>query len=246
MSRKFMYSQLDVFAERLFEGNALAVFHDGRGLSDVEMQAFARETNLSETTFILPADAAVEERDGVRVRIFTTAEELPFAGHPTLGTATWLYLNHPRLRGAETIKLRLNVGTINVRFEAAADGVPGVRATMVQNDPNFGATHDCRGVATAIGLGEDDLLAAYRHRRCRRVCHSALCCCGPLRRVSGCRVRRVRRWLGWIRVMRIFFIALLLWVRRVRGRRSGMRGCSSIPGRILQLVQQQDVALHGW
>lgn len=161
MSRTLSYSVLDVFAERPLEGNALAVFHDAHGLSDDEMQALARETNLSETTFILPGDAATEERDGVRVRIFTTGEELPFAGHPTLGTATWLYLNHPTLRGAKTITLRLNVGPITVRFEAQEEGVPGVRAMMVQNDPVFGATHDRAEVARAIGLRAEDLSADY-------------------------------------------------------------------------------------
>ena len=161
MSRNYLYSQLDVFAERPFEGNALAVFHDGSGLSDAEMQALARETNLSETTFVLPADEETEDRDGVRVRIFTTTEELPFAGHPTLGTATWLYLNHARLGGAETIKLHLNVGTIEVRFDGPDEGVEGVRATMLQNDPVFGTTHDCAAVAAAIGLRGDDLVADY-------------------------------------------------------------------------------------
>ena len=101
MNRKLDYSVVDVFAERALEGNPLAVFHDARALSDDEMQALARETNLAETTFVLPADDPEEERvHGVRVRIFTTQEELPFAGHPTLGTASWLYLNHPVLRGA--------------------------------------------------------------------------------------------------------------------------------------------------
>jgi trans-2,3-dihydro-3-hydroxyanthranilate isomerase len=161
MSRTLAYSVLDVFAERPLEGNALAVFHDAQGLSDGEMQGLARETNLSETTFILPSDAATEEREGVRVRIFTTGEELPFAGHPTLGTATWLYLNHPTLRGAETITLRLNVGPITVRFEAQEEGVPGVRATMLQNDAVFGAKHDPAEVARAIGLRVEDLSADY-------------------------------------------------------------------------------------
>jgi trans-2,3-dihydro-3-hydroxyanthranilate isomerase len=166
MSRTLAYSVLDVFAERPLEGNALAVFHDARALSDEEMQRLARETNLSETTFVLPSDAETEEREGVRVRIFTTQEELPFAGHPTLGTATWLYLNHPRLRGAETITLRLNVGKITVRFDAqdaGAEGVraAGVRATMVQNDPVFGAVHDREEVARAIGLQAEDLSAEY-------------------------------------------------------------------------------------
>ncbi len=136
------YSVLDVFAEWAFEGNALAVFHDARGLSDEEMQTLARETNLSETTFIFPDEAETEACEGVRVRIFTTQEELPFAGHPTLGTATWLHLNHPTLSGAETIALRLNVGRIGVRFYARGEGEVGVRATMVQKDPVFGATHD--------------------------------------------------------------------------------------------------------
>ncbi len=161
MSRTLAYSVLDVFAERPLEGNALAVFHDARGLSDGEMQAIARETNLSETTFILPCDAEIEAREGVRVRIFTTGEELPFAGHPTLGTATWLYLNHPALRGAETITLRLNVGPITVRFEAPDEGLPGVRATMAQKDAVFGVTHDPVEVALAIGLRVEDLSGEY-------------------------------------------------------------------------------------
>jgi trans-2,3-dihydro-3-hydroxyanthranilate isomerase len=161
MSRTLAYSVLDVFAERPLEGNALAVFHDARSLSDDEMQTLARETNLSETTFILPSEPEIERREGVRVRIFTTQEELPFAGHPTLGTATWLYLNHPTLRGAETITLRLNVGRITVRFDAQDEGAPGVRATMVQNDPVFGATHDRAQIARAIGLNADDLSAEY-------------------------------------------------------------------------------------
>ena len=161
MSRTLEYSVVDVFAERPFEGNALAVFHDARGLSDEEMQTLARETNLSETTFVLPSDAETEQREGVRVRIFTTQEELPFAGHPTLGTATWLYLKHPVLTGAETITLRLNVGKISVRFDAQEEGFAGVRATMVQNDPVFGATHDRAEIARVIGLKAEDLSAEY-------------------------------------------------------------------------------------
>jgi trans-2,3-dihydro-3-hydroxyanthranilate isomerase len=161
MDRTLNYSVVDVFAERAFEGNALAVFHDARGLSDEEMQTLARETNLSETTFIFPEDSEMEAREGVRVRIFTTQEELPFAGHPTLGTATWLHLNHATLRGAETIALRLNVGKISVRFDARGASEIGVRATMVQKDPVFGATHDRDEVARAIGLREEDLSAEY-------------------------------------------------------------------------------------
>jgi trans-2,3-dihydro-3-hydroxyanthranilate isomerase len=156
--RTFLYSVVDVFAEHPLEGNPLAVFHDARGLSDVEMQALARETNLAETTFILPSDdPASEFTAGVRVRIFTTAEELQFAGHPTLGTASWLYLHHPILRGAERITLKLNVGPITVRFTRPESGELGVRGVMRQNKPVFGAEHDRAAVAHAIGLQPEDL-----------------------------------------------------------------------------------------
>jgi len=84
--RRLSFVQFDVFSARPFEGNSLAVVPDARGLSDQMMQALAREMNLSETTFVLPRDPATERERGVRVRIFTVQEELPFAGHPTLGT----------------------------------------------------------------------------------------------------------------------------------------------------------------
>src|ERR1700735_5583666 len=119
------FAQVDVFAERPLEGNQLAIFPDARGLSIEEMQALARETNLSETTFILPREPEIERERGVQVRIFTVQEELRFAGHPTLGTASWLYWNHPVLRGADAITLALNVGPITVRFDAAAAGGVG-------------------------------------------------------------------------------------------------------------------------
>ena len=104
------YAVVDVFAERALEGNPLAVFADARGLETEQMQAIAKEMNLSETTFIVPAGEAEEAADGVRVRIFTTREELPFAGHPTLGTASWLYWHHAGVRGQETVRLKLNAG----------------------------------------------------------------------------------------------------------------------------------------
>ena len=120
------------------------------------MQSIARETNLSETTFILPRAAQVEREHGVQVRIFTVAEELEFAGHPTLGTASWLYLNHPIFRGSAEITLDLRVGRIPVKFAAEQNG-PGVYGTMRQNDPTFGAIHDPAAIANALGLSIDDL-----------------------------------------------------------------------------------------
>src|SRR5215467_12627840 len=116
-TRRFPYVVVDVFTARPLEGNALAVFTNARGLSDPEMQAIAKETNLSETTFILPDDPAAEERDGVRVRIFTVQEELNFAGHPTLGTAAVVrdMLAKSGAAPAE-VALALRVGRIPVSF----------------------------------------------------------------------------------------------------------------------------------
>ncbi len=185
MNRELAYTVLDVFAERALVGNPLMVFHDGRGLSDMDMQALARETNLSETTFVLPAnDPGQEARDGVRVRIFTTQEELPFAGHPTLGTASWLYLHHPVLRGAETVTLRLNVGPVPVRFSPerarAADG--SVYGTMHQPDPAFGEEFHPTEVAAVLGLPESDLLPGYRPQA---VSTGNPCCIVALRSVEA-------------------------------------------------------------
>ena len=155
-NRTYDFAQVDVFAEQPLEGNALAIFPDARGLSTAEMQSLARETNLCETTFILPRALEVERERGVHVRIFTVREELEFAGHPTLGTATWLYLNHPILGGAGEITLDLRVGPIPVSFSAQQDG-PGAYGTMRQNDPAFGRIHEPSAIAAALGLATEDL-----------------------------------------------------------------------------------------
>jgi len=152
---------VDVFAERPLEGNALAIFTDARGLASDEMQALARETNLSETTFILPRAPEIERERGVHVRIFLTTEEVPFAGHPTLGTASWLYLNHPVFRGAEEITLDLGVGPITVRFNPPQPTEIGVFGTMRQNDPTFGealnSSDERAALANALNLSLEDL-----------------------------------------------------------------------------------------
>jgi trans-2,3-dihydro-3-hydroxyanthranilate isomerase len=152
-SADLAYALVDVFAERALEGNPLAIFTDARGLETSEMQALDREMNLAETTFVLPEE---DESGGVRVRIFTVEEELPFAGHPTLGTASWLYWNHPGLRGASEITLRLNAGPITVRF-SPDEARPGIFATMQQADPIFGAIHEREAVARAMGVPVEDL-----------------------------------------------------------------------------------------
>lgn len=145
------FVQFDVFSSRPFEGNPLAVFPDGRGLSDQEMQAVAREMNLSETTFILPRDPGVERERGVRVRIFTVREELPFAGHPTLGTAFFLRGS----TGAGEVALELKVGKVPVRFEDAAE--QPAFGEMTQAEPKFGPTHDRETVLRATSLRDGDI-----------------------------------------------------------------------------------------
>lgn len=152
--RRFPFTCMDVFTSVPLEGNQLAVFADGRGLSDAEMQAVAKEMNLSETTFILPRDAATEQERGVRVRIFTVDEELPFAGHPTLGTAMVLRNQSAGHSSAEEIALDLNVGRIPVRF-STRDGLPfGI---MTQRYPEFGEKHSREDVARAAGLSMEDI-----------------------------------------------------------------------------------------
>ncbi len=141
--RKLEYVLVDVFTRNPLEGNQLAVFLDGRGLSPGHMQALARELNLAETTFVLPGEGT---KGSHRVRIFTTAEELPFAGHPTLGTARVLLEQNP---GVSEIVLQLNVGEIPVRFEQR-DGM--TFGEMLQRDPEFGQVHARETVARIAGL----------------------------------------------------------------------------------------------
>ncbi len=149
MSRPLQMVQVDVFTATALEGNSLAVFLDGSTLSTGQMQALAREMNLSETTFILPRATNVEAESGTRVRIFTVQEELPFAGHPTLGTAFVLRGD----RGAKQITLDLNVGKVPVQFEDS-QGQPSF-GEMTQMDPGFGTIHERDAVAKACDLPAD-------------------------------------------------------------------------------------------
>ena len=146
------YQIVDVFTETALKGNGLAVVFDTVGLPTERMQAIAREFNLSETTFIQRRDTEIEKREGVRVRIFTTQEELPFAGHPTLGTASVLKLSAPETLHGNTVLLALNVGAVPVRFDGE-----GLHGEMTQRDPEFGAELDSALVAKLIGLNTGDL-----------------------------------------------------------------------------------------
>ncbi len=121
MQRSFQ--QVDVFGTTPYSGNPLAVVADGTGLSDEEMQRFANWTNLSETTFLLPpADADAD----YRVRIFTTTRELPFAGHPTLGSCQVWLGQGGRPRHDDVIVQECGVGLVRLRRQAGqlAFGAP--------------------------------------------------------------------------------------------------------------------------
>lgn len=153
MTRKYSFQQVDVFTDRVFGGNPLAVFTDGTGLSTEQMQAIALEMNLSETTFVLPPN---DPENLARVRIFTPRAELPFAGHPTVGTAWVLANSESSDIESNTIVLELGVGPISVEFEDRVD--PSATIWMNQDRATFGdVVEDRAGIASSLGVEMDDL-----------------------------------------------------------------------------------------
>ena len=154
--RKLQYRIVDVFTDRVFGGNPLAVFLDGCGVSDLEMQALAKEMNLSETTFVLPPD---DDANDFKVRIFTPASELPMAGHPTIGTA-FVLAREGRLpkAGAElTILLEEKIGVIPVRLHFK-NGQPEM-IWMTQAPPQFGPrVPDGEGIAELLSISADGIV----------------------------------------------------------------------------------------
>ncbi len=161
--RTYEFVQLDVFTQTPLAGNPLAIFTDARGLNDGEMQALAREMNLSETTFILARDAATEAQEGKKVRIFTVEQELPFAGHPTLGTALHLYASESNLNKSSEITLNLKAGKVPVRFTAELDKAGRERVDgqvfgeMRQCDPEFGSEFPREEIARVIGIAAEEI-----------------------------------------------------------------------------------------
>ncbi len=154
MSRPTFYI-LDVFAQQRYAGNQLAVFRNVAGVSDTEMQQIAREVNFSETTFILSEQP---ESGGYPVRIFTPGQEVPFAGHPTIGTA-FVIQQEIIGRQVETVPLNLKVGQIPVSFSYSGADVELMR--MKQNQPTFGETHSASDLAPMLGLSEQELDSRY-------------------------------------------------------------------------------------
>lgn len=155
------YHLCDVFTDTPFAGNQLAVFPDAGHLSTEQMQMLARETNLSETTFVCRRDTAVEQERGVRVRIFTTEEEFPFAGHPTLGTAATIRLLFPEYAYADVVRLDLNAGIVPVAFSAPRTDSQIMYGEMTQPEPKFGSVSDPEPLAAILGLHSSDLSIQY-------------------------------------------------------------------------------------
>jgi trans-2,3-dihydro-3-hydroxyanthranilate isomerase len=148
---KLTFYIVDVFAEKKYTGNQLAVFRRAEVLSSDEMQHIAREINFSETTFILSEE---QRNGGFEVRIFTPKEEVPFAGHPTLGTAH--IIRNEILQGkAEKVFLNLKVGQIPVTF--SQDGY----CWMKQIEPTFGQQHKPETIAAILGLDVAEIDARY-------------------------------------------------------------------------------------
>ena len=130
--QSFEYRVVDVFTERALEGNALAVFLDGAGLDDGQMQRIARELNLSETVFVVRATRS----DCVaRLRIFTPMRELAFAGHPTVGTSFVLLDEGMAPAGSERFLLEEQVGPVPVRVEAGARPLIWLTTPQIQDGP---------------------------------------------------------------------------------------------------------------
>lgn len=153
--RRLHYHLVDVFTDRAFGGNPLAVVTNGRGVREETMQAIAKEFSLSETTFVLPPD---DPRHDWRVRIFTPGNELPMAGHPTVGTAFVLAREHLISRGEResSIVLEEGVGPVPVRVEFE-NGEP-VFAEMSQPLPKFGPRlNDAVAVAAMLSLNAEDV-----------------------------------------------------------------------------------------
>jgi PhzF family phenazine biosynthesis protein len=150
------FQQVDVFTDTAFLGNPLAVVLDGTGLSDAQMQSFAAWTQLSETTFVLPptTEGAAGGAD-YRVRIFTPGAELPFAGHPTLGTAhAWLKAGHtPRQAGLLVQECGVGLVTLKQLGARWAFAAPPLKRSDI-------SAEDLGPVLAALGLDASEVIAA--------------------------------------------------------------------------------------
>jgi trans-2,3-dihydro-3-hydroxyanthranilate isomerase len=172
---------VDVFAERPYAGNPLAVVVGAEHLSDETMQQIAAETNYSETTFVRPAS---EPDQGYRVRIFTPAREIAFAGHPILGTA-WVVRHHLTRESTGPVRLNLAVGQVPVTFESTN----GTEVAWFLAPPmRLGATCAAERIAPALGLSPEDI---EKRAPVQQVCAGTSAVIVPLRSLEALRRSRL-------------------------------------------------------
>jgi trans-2,3-dihydro-3-hydroxyanthranilate isomerase len=152
--REYDFVTVDVFTDRRFGGNQLAVFTDARGLSGAEMQSLAAEFNLSETTFVLPPS---DPKHTARVRIFNRTAEMPFAGHPNVGTG---YVLAQQGRDKDGVLLFEEIaGLVEVKIERSGNAVSG--ATIAAPQPlSLGLELPAETIARCAGLGTGDVVTA--------------------------------------------------------------------------------------
>jgi trans-2,3-dihydro-3-hydroxyanthranilate isomerase len=153
--QSFSFHTCDVFTDRRFGGNPLAVVHGAAGLSGAQMQAVAREFNYSETVFVLPP---ADPGHAARVRIFTPVRELPFAGHPTVGTAFVLATSVPELARADRIVLEEGIGPVTVELQRGAIGVARCTFTAPRLPQPGPAAPPRDALAAMLGLSASDVL----------------------------------------------------------------------------------------
>lgn len=149
------YFTLDVFTDRALAGNPLAVVLDSHGLSDTAMQCIAREFNLSETVFVLPPD---DPHQRAKLRIFTPGRELPFAGHPTVGTAVLLgCIDHGKHHGVCAFGLEETVGLVACAVEVSGEGRGTATFTLPRLPEEVGHAAPKEALAEALGLRPADI-----------------------------------------------------------------------------------------
>jgi trans-2,3-dihydro-3-hydroxyanthranilate isomerase len=174
------YYIVDVFAENKYEGNQLAVFIPEGKMEQTEMQNIAREMNFSETTFIM---SGLQENGGYDVKIFSPDSELPFAGHPTLGTAYVIKNLFDRSERSD-IKLNLTVGQVPVVFDDQY-------AWMTQNQPEFGANVEIDRIADALQINDEDINTDYPLEVVSTGLPSVIVHLNSLDAVSRCKINHI-------------------------------------------------------
>lgn len=159
--RSYAYETVDVFTEQRFGGNQLAVFTDARGMSDTEMQSLAAEMNYSETTFVLPPS---DPANTARVRIFTRTSEMPFAGHPNVGTG-FVLAQHGRDVGG-VLRFEEISGLVEVTVSRDASGKVNAATILAPQPLQTGLELAAEDIAACAGLKPDDIVVS-NHRPVR-------------------------------------------------------------------------------